>query len=102
MFIAHKARECLKFIPRLFELPKELQKRIQEKRDFEDEERDKEILEAQRRAFLDQSPRPVMEIIKDRAMSKAILVRENLCFYNIFCLNGQKSPITKKNRFRCL
>jgi SIR2-like domain len=58
MFIAQSARECAEFMPRIFELPKELQQRLRDAGENEGAELDDETLAKYRSAYLDQPPRP--------------------------------------------
>ena len=74
MFIAQSARECAEFMPRVFELPKELQQRLRESGEMEGGELDEEILNENRRAYLDQSPRPILEIVDDPALSRLVVL----------------------------
>jgi hypothetical protein len=52
MFVAQSARECAEFMPRIFELPKELQKRLRLARELEGTEFDEETLAQHRRAYI--------------------------------------------------
>ncbi|HEX7331636.1 MAG TPA: HEAT repeat domain-containing protein [Pyrinomonadaceae bacterium] len=74
MFIAQNARECVEFMPRVFELPKELQRRLREQGEMEGIELDEELLAQHRRAYLDQSPRPILEIVRDPAFRKLVIL----------------------------
>ena len=74
MFISQSARECAEFLPRVFELPKELQKRLREAGEIDPAELDEELLQEHRRAYLDQSPRPILELIGDAAFSRLVVL----------------------------
>ncbi len=74
MFIAQSARECAEFVPRVFELPKELQRRLRKAGELEGAELDEETLAQHRRAYLDQSPRPVLEVVNDRALGRLVIL----------------------------
>jgi hypothetical protein len=74
MFIAQSARECVEFIPRLFELPKEVQRRLRQQGDLEGGELDEELLAQHRRAYLDQSPRPIFEILRDPNYRRLVIL----------------------------
>jgi hypothetical protein len=50
MFVAQSARECVEFVPRVFELPKELQRRLRLAGELEGAELDEETLTQHRRA----------------------------------------------------
>jgi hypothetical protein len=74
MFIAQSARECAEFVPRVFELPKELQRRLRNAGELEGAELDEETVTQHRRAYLDQPPRPVLEVVKDPALSRLVIL----------------------------
>jgi len=74
MFIAQNARECAEFMPRVFELPKELQRRLREQGEMEGGELDDELLAQHRRAYLDQSPRPILEIVNDPTYRRLVIL----------------------------
>lgn len=74
MFIAQSARECAEFMPRVFELPKELQKRLREAGEMEGAGLDEETLKEHRRAYFDQSPRPIVEIVNDPAITRLVVL----------------------------
>ena len=74
MFIAQNARECAEFMPRVFELPKELQRRLREHGEMEGDELDEELLAQHRRAYLDQLPRPILEIVRDPAFRRLVIL----------------------------
>ena len=74
MFIAQSARECAEFVPRVFELPKELQRRLRKAGELEGAELDEETVTQHRRAYLDQPPRPVLEVVKDPALSRLVIL----------------------------
>ena len=74
MFIAQNARECVEFMPRVFELPKELQRRLREHGEMEGGELDEELLAQHRRAYLDQLPRPILEIVRDPAFRRLVIL----------------------------
>jgi predicted NACHT family NTPase len=74
MFIAQSARECAEFVPRIFELPQELQRRLRKAGELEGAELDEETVTQHRRAYLDQPPRPVLEVVKDPALSRLVIL----------------------------
>lgn len=74
MFIEQSARECVEFMPRVFELPKELQRRLREQGEMEGGEVDEELLAQHRRAYLDQSPRRILEIVRDPAFRRLVIL----------------------------
>jgi len=74
MFIAQNARECVEFMPRVFELPKELQRRLRKHGEMEGGELDEELLAQHHRAYLDQLPRPILEIVHDPAYRRLVIL----------------------------
>jgi GTPase SAR1 family protein len=70
MFIPQSTRACAEFMPFVFELPKELQRRLRQAGKREGAELDEETLVQHRRAYLDQSQRPVLEVINDPALKR--------------------------------
>ena len=74
MFIAQSARECAEFMPRVFELPKELQRRLRDAGELQGAEIDEETLAQHRRAYLEQSPHPVLEVVNDPAFSRLVIL----------------------------
>ena len=74
MFIEQSARECAEFMPRVFELPKELQRRLREQGEMEGAELDEELLAQHRRVYLDQLPRPILEIVRDPAFRRLVIL----------------------------
>ncbi|WP_233094047.1 HEAT repeat domain-containing protein [Azotobacter chroococcum] len=74
MFIEQSARECAEFMPRVFELPKELQRRLREAGEIEGGEFDEEMLQQHYRAYIEQSPRPVLEIMNDPALTRLVIL----------------------------
>ncbi len=76
LFIGPNVRECAEFLPRALELPKELQRRLREQGVLEGHELDAEALERHRRSYLDQSPRPVLEVVADPEARKLVVLGE--------------------------
>ncbi len=74
MFIAQSARECAEFMPRIFELPKELQRRLRDAGEIEGTELDEETLARYRSTYLDQSPRPIIEIVSDPTFNRLVIL----------------------------
>jgi predicted NACHT family NTPase len=74
MFIGQSAREAAEFMPRIFELPKELQRRLREQGEMEGGELDEELLAQHRRAYLDQSPRSILEVVRDPAFRRLVVL----------------------------
>ena len=74
MFIAQRARECAELLPRVFELPKEVQQRLRAAGDMEGAEVDEETLDQHRRAYLDQSPTPITNIVNDSVFPRLVIL----------------------------
>lgn len=74
MFIAQSAREFAGFAPRVFELPKELQLRLRESGQIDSAELDERILDEHRRAYLEQSPRPILQIVRDPSFTRLVVL----------------------------
>uniref|UniRef100_UPI0006D1D832 SIR2 family protein n=1 Tax=Desulfosarcina cetonica TaxID=90730 RepID=UPI0006D1D832 len=74
MFIEQHARECVEFMPRVFELPKELQLQLCKAGELENKEIDEELLKEHWRAYLDQSPRPILEIVDDPTLTRIVIL----------------------------
>ena len=74
MFIAQAARECVEYLPQVFELPKELQRQLREKGELELKELHAEELERHRQGYLDQSPRPILEIMDDPRCARLVVL----------------------------
>jgi HEAT repeat protein len=65
IFIPQKARECQEYMPQVHELPVEMRRRMRERGDVSAEELGAEQLERVRRAYSQQSPRSILEIVED-------------------------------------
>ncbi|MFN7677614.1 MAG: SIR2 family protein, partial [Cyanobacteriota bacterium] len=74
VFIPPTVRECAEFLPRAMELPKELQQRLREQGALDGTEWDGEALDRLRRAYLDQSPRPMLEVLADPSPRKLVVL----------------------------
>ena len=74
MFISQSARECAEFLPRVFELPKELQKRLRQAGEIDQAELDEDLLKEHRRVYLEQSPRPILEVVGNPAFSRLVVL----------------------------
>jgi HEAT repeat protein len=74
MFIPQTARECAQYLPRVLELPKELQQRLRENGDIEFTEQDEELIKELRETYLSQSPRPISEILCDPALDRLVVL----------------------------
>jgi predicted NACHT family NTPase len=56
------------------ELPKDLQRRLREQEALDGTEWDEEALARLRSAYLDQSPRPMLEVLADPAQRKVVVL----------------------------
>jgi HEAT repeat protein len=65
IFIPQKARECQEYMPQLHELPVEMRQLMRERGDISAEALEAEQLERARRAYSQQSPRSILEIVED-------------------------------------
>jgi hypothetical protein len=74
MFIEQYVKECAAFVPRIFELPKELQQRLRRSGELSGAEIDANTLEQYHKAYLDQSPRLVSDIVMDADCSRIIVL----------------------------
>ena len=74
MFIPQDARECAEFLPRAFELPKELEQRLRESREWDVSALDEEMFEVYGRAYRDESPRPILEVVRDLACDRLVIL----------------------------
>ncbi|MCI5210967.1 MAG: AAA family ATPase, partial [Candidatus Electrothrix sp. ATG2] len=76
VFVPQSIRECQNYRPQLLELPKEEQQRLIEQgevdaRELEQLERERRDL---RRAYFDQTPRPVLEVCADSHLPRLVIL----------------------------
>ncbi|HKQ75500.1 MAG TPA: HEAT repeat domain-containing protein [Blastocatellia bacterium] len=64
VFVPQTARDCQEYFPQLFEIPKEHQVRLRKRGELEESVFDlaEESVRERRQVYLDQSPRPVLEV----------------------------------------
>jgi len=74
MYISQSARECVEFMPRIFELPKELQQRLRKQGELAGSEMDEELLTQHRRAYLDQAPQPILQVVRTPALRRLVIL----------------------------
>ncbi len=74
IFIPQHAHECVKFIPRLYELPKELQQRMRSSGELEGESLDDDTLEEFRNAYHEQKPRPILDVVRDPEIQRLVVL----------------------------
>ena len=74
VFIPPTARACEEFLPRALELPKEQQRRLRQQGVLDGSEWEEEALVRLRRTYLDQSPRPMLEVLADPSQRKLVVL----------------------------
>ncbi|MDY6807132.1 MAG: NACHT domain-containing protein, partial [Cyanobacteriota bacterium] len=73
VFIPQNVRECQEYLPRVLEIPKEHQRRLREMGDLEPE-LSVEELEKYRQTYFQQSPRSVLEAVKDPSFKYLVIL----------------------------
>ncbi|MGR9044899.1 MAG: NACHT domain-containing protein, partial [Gammaproteobacteria bacterium] len=73
IFVEQSVRSCQQFNPRVYELPIEHRRRLKEKGAL-DRELDEEALVRQRESYLQQEPRPVLEVIVDPTLRLIVIL----------------------------
>ena len=74
VFIPPIVRECEQFLPRAMELPKELQRRLREQEALDGTELQEEELASLLRTYLDQSPKPMLDVLADPSQRKLVVL----------------------------
>jgi len=76
VFVPQSVRETPEYYPQLLEVPKEHLRRMRERGDLDEEEAaiEGEIVEQRRRSYLDQSPRPVLEVCGDDRIQRLVIL----------------------------
>lgn len=74
MFIPQTARECTEFLPGVYELPKEILKRLRLTDEIDAPELDAEMLGRYRQSYYDQSPLPILEILADVDLDRLVVL----------------------------
>jgi hypothetical protein len=74
LYIDQYAKECTAIVPRVFELPKEMQHQLRRKGELEGTEFDDATLAQYRRAYLDGAPRLISEILTDPMCLKLVIL----------------------------
>ncbi len=107
MFIAQSARECAEFLPRVFELPKEVQRRLREAGEIGGAELDEETLAQHQRAYRDQSPRPILEVLGEPGSSRVVVLgdpgsgKSTLLQYLLLRWAERTRARSSESRYRC-
>lgn len=65
VFVPQNVRECREFLPQVYELPKEHQRRLRESGQLSEEELEEVALERSRKLYVEQPIRPVLEVVGD-------------------------------------
>jgi predicted NACHT family NTPase len=76
VFVPQTARESSEYLPQLHEIPKEYLRRLvaSGELDARDAALAKELVEERRRAYLDQSPRSVLELVADDRLTRLVIL----------------------------
>ncbi|MGE3440923.1 MAG: NACHT domain-containing NTPase, partial [Blastocatellales bacterium] len=76
VFVPQTARDCQEYFPQLFEIPKEHQLRLRKRGDLEESVFDlaEENVRERRQVYLDQSPRPVLEVAGDDRVEHLVIL----------------------------
>ena len=73
IFIPQNVKECQEYLPKVYELPKELQRQLKEKGEL-DREINQEELERYKRAYTSQQIRSVLEVINDNRYKYLVIL----------------------------
>lgn len=74
MFIEQHAKECAEFMPPIYELPKELQQHWRDSGKLDAPHLDEATLEQYKRAYQQQSARPVLDVLRDPACNRVVIL----------------------------
>ena len=74
VFIPPTVRECEQFLPRAMELPKELQRSLREQGTLDGTEWQEEDFATLLRAYQDQAPQPMLELLADPSQRKLVVL----------------------------
>lgn len=76
VFVPQSVRESQDYYPQLLEIPKEHLRRMRERGEINEDEDviDEEIVEERRRSYIDQSPRPVLEVCDDDRIERLVIL----------------------------
>ncbi len=76
VFVPQSVRESQEYYPQLLEIPKEHSRRMRERGDLDEAENaiEEELVEQRRRSYLDQSPRPVLEVCGDDRIERLVIL----------------------------
>lgn len=74
MFIEQHAKECVEFMPPIYELPKELQQHWRDSGKLDAPHLDENTLKQYQQAYQRQSARPMLEILRDPACARTVVL----------------------------
>ncbi|MFN9630795.1 MAG: SIR2 family protein [Cyanobacteriota bacterium] len=74
VFIGQTVRECVEFLPLVFELPKEQQRRLRQQWALEGGELEEKELKQLRRSYLEQSPRSILEVVREPGLGRLVVL----------------------------
>ena len=74
IFVAQTVRDCQEYRPQDMEIPKEHQRRLRERGEWNEIELREEMLEMRRRNYLDQVPRSVLEAVNDDRLQRLVIL----------------------------
>jgi predicted NACHT family NTPase len=75
VFVPQSVRETQEYYPQLLEVPKEHLRRMRERGEIDAEDAiEEELVEERRRSYIDQSPRPVLEVCDDDRIGQLVVL----------------------------
>src|SRR6266404_850225 len=76
VFVPQSVRETQEYYPQLLEIPKEHLRRMRERGEIDETEDaiQEELVEERRRSYIDQSPRPVLEVCDDDRIERLVFL----------------------------
>ncbi len=76
VFVPQTVRECHEYYPQLLEIPKDHLQRLITRGELDERDAalNQEIIETRRRAYVDQSPRSVLEVINDERIERLVVL----------------------------
>gem|GEM_PF-190667 len=76
VFIPQTVRDCQDYVPQHFELPKAHVRNLLDRGEFDDSDLEiaEEIINERQRAYIDQSPQPVLEVLADTKIGRIVIL----------------------------
>jgi hypothetical protein len=76
VFVPQTVRNCQGYVPQLLEIPKEVQTKLRAQGEWNDalNRLSEEMLKERRQVYLDQSPRPVLEVVNDDRSGNLVIL----------------------------